>query len=300
MSRSYVQITPRPLTSTNAIKAIDQSIPSSSIRSTTRDRIRKGVTLETTGVSVNLNHINVATLTKTDSVIRSHVNDVIVLFDLETTGLPRDSDICQIAAWAMGEPRVWSQYLIPQKKIHFGASKVNKLKVKKIKGRKVLTKCGKPVCAEQYERGLKHFYHYLTELRKKYCQTNPNSRIILIAHNGQSFDAPILLNAFAKINVTQEKLKSLNVCFADSLLIIKDIQKENPSLFLSKEETDGSAKRKKVSTSLPSLYERFFHEDYSAHDAVEDVKAMKRVLFDSPLGITKANICNNTFTAYQV
>ena len=195
---------------------------------------------------------------------------------------------------------LWSKYLIPQKNIDDKASSINKLKLEKYeRGQNILTKFGKPVCAEQYETGLKQFYQYLTELRKKYHQTDPNSRIILTAHNGQSFDVPILLNAFAKINVTQEKLKSLNVCFADSLLIIKDIQKENPSLFLSKEETDGSAKRKKVSTSLSSLYERFFHEDYSAHDAVEDVKAMKRVLFDSPLGITKANICNNTFTAYQ-
>ena len=300
MSNSYILITPHTLATSNAINAIDQTTPSSSIRSTTRDRVKRGVTLETTGLRITLNHIDVATVTKTDSVARSHDNDVVVLFDLETTGLPRDSDICQIAAWVMGEPRVWSRYLIPQKKIHFGASKVNKLKVKKLKGRKVLTKCGEPVCAEQYEIGLKHFYKYLTELRKKYHQTDPNSRIILTAHNGWSFDTPILLNAFAKINVTREKLKSLNVCFADSLLIIRDIQKENPSLFLPKEERDGPAKRKKVSTSLPSLYERFFHENYSAHDAVEDVKAMKRVLFDSPLGITKANICNNTFTAYQV
>ena len=233
----------------------------------------------------------------------SSSSDVVVLFDLETTGLLEDDpDICQIAAWAMGEPELemWSKYLIPQKNINDGASSVNKLKLEKDEqGQNILTKCGKPVCAEQYEMGLNLFYQYLTELRKKYCQADPTSCIILTAHNGKEFDSKILLNAFSKINVTRDELMKLNIVFADSLLIIKDIQKENPSLFLLKEETDESEKQM-VSASLPSLYKWFFNEKYSAYDAVEDVKAMKRVLFDSPMGITKANICNNTFTACQV
>ena len=44
----------------------------------------------------------VAMATGTGKNTPSSSSDVVVLFDLETTGLPRDSDICQIAAWAMG------------------------------------------------------------------------------------------------------------------------------------------------------------------------------------------------------
>ena len=225
--------------------------------------------------------------------------DVVVLFDLETTGLLKHNpDICQIAAWAMEKPEVWSRYLIPQKNVSDGASRINNLKVEKDKdGQDILTKHGKPVKAEQYETGMYQFYQHLCELRK---QTDPNSRIILIAHNGKKFDAPVLINALEKINVTREHLMELNICFADSLLIIDKIEKENPFIFLDIEETDSPRKQPKVRKALSSLYKRFFGKDFSAHDAIEDVEAMRQVLFESPLGITKETICNNTFSAFEV
>ena len=233
------------------------------------------------------------------SLAPSNISDVVVLFDLETTGLLEDDpDICQIAAWAMEEPEVWSKYLIPQKNINDGASRINKLKVEKDRqGKDILTKYGIPVKAEQYEAGIYQFYQHLHELRK---QTNPNSRIILIAHNGKKFDVPVLLNALEKINVTREHLTKLNIFFADSLLIIEKIEKENPLVFMNIEETDSPRKKPKVSKALSSLYKRFFGENYSAHDAIEDVKAMRQVLFESPLGVTKETIYNNTFSAFEV
>ena len=92
----------------------------------------------------------------------------------------------------------------------------------------------------------------------------------------------------------------LNICFADSLLIIGKTEKENSLVFLNIEETDSPGKQPKVRKALPSLYKRFFGKDYSVHDAIEDVKAMRQVVFDSPLGITKEIICNNTFTVFEV
>ena len=100
--------------------------------------------------------------------------------------------------------------------------------------------------------------------------------------------------------MTQEHLMELNICFADSLLIIGKTEKENPLIFLNIEETDSPGKQPKVRKALPSLYKRFFGKDYSAHDAIQDVEAMRQVLFDSPLGITKEIICNNTFTVFEV
>ena len=240
-----------------------------------------------------------AMATNTGKNTPSSSSDVVVLFDLETTGLLKnDPDICQIAAQVMEEPKVWSRYLIPQKNIDDGASRINNLKVEKDKhGQDILTKYGKPVEAEQYEAGMQQFYQHLCELRE---QTDPNSRIILTAHNGKKFDAPVLLNALGKIKVTREDLMKLNICFADSLLIIEKIEKENPLVFLNIEETDSPRKKPKVSKSLRSLYKRFFDKDFSAHDAIEDVDAMRQVLFESPLAITKETICNNTFTAFEV
>ena len=249
--------------------------------------------------SLHSNNHCVAMARNTGNNTPSSSGDVVVLFDLETTGLLEDDpDICQIATWVMEKPEVWSRYLIPQKNISDGASRINNLKVEKDKdGQDILTKHGKPVEAEQYKAGMYQFYQHLCELRR---QTDPNSRIILIAHNGKKFDAPVLINALEKINVTREHLMELNICFADSLLIIEKIEKENPLVFSDTEETDSPRKQPKVRKALSSLYKRFFGKDYSAHDAIQDVEAMRQVLFDSPLGITKETICNNTFLAFEV
>ena len=217
--------------------------------------------------------------------------DIIILFDLETTGLPTDSDITQIATLEVfGKGREWSRYLVPNKDIESKASEITGLQVEETdNGRRILMKGVEEVDAASYEEGLSEFYEYLCDLIREQRVVDPNARLILTAHNAERFDAPVLINAFKKINVTSEELRDSGICFADSLVILRKLRSEDHPLLTHPEEG------KKISLGLASIYNHLFGEDYPAHDASEDVKAMKRVLFHPPLELPQSIISDNTF-----
>ena len=231
-------------------------------------------------------------------------NDMIILFDLETTGLPLNSEICQISAQVLGEERVWSRYLVPTRNISPGASRVNGLRVGKDEnGKRILLKDGKEVPAKSYIDGLKDFYTHLCLLSRKQKNLDPNGRLILLAHNGQRYDAPVLINALRKISVSVKKLNDIGVCFSDSLVILRSLQREGCPLLTSTEGVDGGCGvqlKYNVSLKLTSIHNHLFGKGFPAHDATEDVKAMKHVLFDPPLQLPHSIISDNTFKPEQV
>ena len=101
---------------------------------------------------------------------------------------------------------------------------------------------------------------------------------VFIGHNSIVFDIPILLRTSNPAFL--ESLKQLNVHFGDSLVLAKQILKErHPALCLPSEEF--------CQASLGSLYTALFDESFPAHDALEDVKAVRRVLFQSKLKLTE-------------
>ena len=90
-------------------------------------------------------------------------------------------------------------------------------------------------------------------------------------------------------------------CSADSLILAKQILKEqHPALRVVPSEQFGRS-------SLGSLYSALFDHSFPAHDALEDVKALRRVLFQSKLALTeemlvsKSNVvsCESAFAHFQ-
>ena len=217
--------------------------------------------------------------------------DIILLFDLETTGLPTDSDITQIATLEVfGKGREWSKYLVPNKDIESKASEITGLQVEETdNGQRILMKGVEEVDAASYEEGLREFYEYLCDLIREERVVDPDARLILTAHNAERFDAPVLVNAFKKINITSEELRDSGICFADSLVILRKLRSEDHPLLTHPEEG------KKISLGLASIYNHLFGEGFPAHNAIEDVKAMKRVLFHPPLELPQSIISDNTF-----
>ncbi|XP_011406276.1 PREDICTED: exonuclease DPD1, chloroplastic/mitochondrial-like [Amphimedon queenslandica] len=215
-------------------------------------------------------------------------NDIIILFDLETTGLAKNSDIIQIAAEVVGQNNMWSKYLIPNQDIGYHATQVTGMHVEETDGVRILMEGNEEVDAASYEDGLTQFYYYLCQLSNK---KDHNARLILVAHNGRRFDAPILVNAFKKINVSSSDLSEKEIYFSDSLEILRKLQKDQHPL-LNNPQDEG---RKKLSLGLGKLYRHLFQEDFPAHDATEDVKAMKRILFER-LKLNKSIISNDTFS----
>ena len=216
---------------------------------------------------------------------------LIVLFDLETTSFKRDSDICQITALPVtqtSEYKMFSCYLVPTIEVSLGATQINHLQIKETKNKeRILTKCGVKVEALKYKYGLLSFYQYLTQLRA----AEHDKQIVLTAHNGKRFDFLVLQNAFNKISAT---LAELNIKFADTFLILRAMQKENHPV-LSSQESPKVTKRG-ISLSQENTYETLFKERYSAHDAVEDVWALNRILFESTLQVTTDAILQKSFT----
>ena len=84
-------------------------------------------------------------------------------------------------------------------------------------------------------------------------------------------------------------MKALNVHFADSLAFIRQLIKEKCQALKTE---DGSF----VKTNQAAVYKAIFKADFPGHDALEDVKALSKILFDSPLGANACDIVNKSKT----
>lgn len=215
-----------------------------------------------------------------------------IIFDLETTGIAVDSDICQMAAMkadpecASAEPAVWSTYLIPCRSIERRAHRVNGLSTDYHQGRKCLFHHGKPVNAQQYEEGIQSFYSYLQE------QASPNKHTILVAYGSERLDAPVLINNFNRYEISQQDLGSLITGFSDALTMIRKMRTD-PSML-----TNGLPPTK---FSLSSIYHHLFNTQLTgAHDAVTDIRALHRILFQSHLKITPTKLLSSSSTLRSV
>ena len=137
---------------------------------------------------------------------------------------------------------------------------------------------GTELAAVSQSQGLTDFCTYLE-------QYSHSARIVLIAHNGDKFDFPVLINALERNNLLRVFL-SINVLFVDSLKIVSKEMKQKDSPLQSCR-----------SKSLFDLYECLIKETFDAHDAAEDAAALSRVLFQSPLKVTHEKFIENSSQA---
>ena len=79
----------------------------------------------------------------------------------------------------------------------------------------------------------------------------------------------------------------MNIRCADTLLLFKSLIKDkHPSLQNEQGEFPKS--------NQSSLYEHLFKETFEAHDALEDVSALRRILFSSRLALSNETIVNRS------
>ncbi|XP_068673244.1 uncharacterized protein [Montipora foliosa] len=109
------------------------------------------------------------------------------------------------------------------------------------------------------------------------------SCIVLIGHNSSTFDTPILLRRSDEN--FRSKLSNLNVYFGDSQILVKHLLKDkHPALQLSESAS--------CKSNQSALYSHLFKEEFEAHDALEDVKALRKILFHSALQMNKEKLVN--------
>ena len=198
---------------------------------------------------------------------------IIVLFEMETTSLLRDSDICQIAFKPLdGRSKIWSLYMIPTCAIDPFATSVNNLIVDEIDGKEVLInlKDGKPVNAVEYTKGIHRVYKYLQRYAKIW---GTGTRILLTSHNCHRFDSRILLNAFKKIQKRSKDLQELKIGFADSLKIFQQLRRTQGLLFPEEGESN--------SLKLTEVCKKVTGQERDQPDANEKIE-MLELIFQKP------------------
>ena len=166
-----------------------------------------------------------------------------VSFDLETGGLARTSDILQISA--IHGSREFDRYITPTQVISKGSSEITNLTT--VNGQ--LCYDGKPVITISINDALLELIDFLKTIQ------NP----VIVGHNIKTFDLIFLYNNLVQCK-KWENFYSTVVGFVDTLQVFK---KEYP---------------KRKSYKQVVLMMDLLQETYSAHNALDDVKALQRLL----------------------
>ena len=213
-----------------------------------------------------------------------------IVFDTETNTTGKNAELCQLAAnmeW-INFHATFSQIKILTFK---QASRVNKLTIKSVNGNRKLFKENRPVETVSLHETITQFTKYLERtINKASISSTDNKPVctVLVGHNAATFDTPILLRngseCFAK------DLKRMGIRLADTLPLFKKLVKnKHPALKLAKQ--DGTSCR----SNQQPLYECLFQEHFDAHDALQDVLALRKILFCPTLVISEEDILNNCF-----
>lgn len=169
----------------------------------------------------------------------------LVVFDLETTGLGRKSDITQIAACADEES--FQNYAIPRCNITSEASRLTGITF--CRETNCLFLNGKVVSGEHIQDALLNFITFLQSKK------NP----VLIGHNIKSFDLHVLFNRLQDFNLFSTFCQTVRG-FIDTLQLCRRV--------ISKEEVNNCYKQENLVKMLTG-------QTYTAYNALADVKSLQ-------------------------
>ncbi|CAC5400875.1 unnamed protein product [Mytilus coruscus] len=183
----------------------------------------------------------------------------LLVFDLETTGLSRSSDIIQLAAYS--KDSTFDTYILPSQPISKEATNITKITVR---GNNMLYNSN-PVNFKYPHQALTDFVTFLSEF---------SCKPILVGHNIKRFDCHILYNALRFYNMYSEFCSHI-IGFVDSLDVFKHVV---PGL---------------SSYSQTSLVDTLLDETYAARNALEDTRLLFRLITCTSQG----NVISDNITA---
>ncbi|XP_069140835.1 uncharacterized protein [Argopecten irradians] len=169
-----------------------------------------------------------------------------IIFDIETTGLARTSDITQLAA-VCGD-KEYQSYVMPRSPISTEASKVTGLTCSLAENK--LYKNGKEVKSVTLQTALLDFLDFLESF------TTP----ILVGHNAASFDINILTNKLREFNLFSRFCTCVS-SFIDTLKVARRIY----------------PKKEVGNYKQCTLVKAVINKEYQAHSAIEDVRALQEL-----------------------
>ncbi|XP_069122588.1 uncharacterized protein [Argopecten irradians] len=187
-----------------------------------------------------------------------------VFFDLESTGLARNSHITQIAG-VCGED-MWSTFVIPKIPISTAAANVTGLTLKNGK----LFHHGKPVQAVTVSKAIDDLLDFIQR------QSAP---IYLVGHNIKIFDCPLLFNTLEACGKLSSFLEHSEIRgFIDTKLLFRNAM---PGL---------------ESYTQENLVKHVTGNEYDAHDASADVVALRDLFMASKISIGDGSLKKATFS----
>ena len=155
--------------------------------------------------------------------------------------------------------------------------------IKTIKGVRTLCQGNIPVESITIEEALGDFLTLITKVKSS--ERHENQITVLIGHNSATFDVPTLLrNSDENF---KDGITDMNVYFADSLHLMKKLIKNKHKAL----ELDSSGYCK---PNQSNFYNHLFKEQFDAHDALENVRALRKILFGSSLSLSRKNIVENS------
>lgn len=174
--------------------------------------------------------------------------------------------ITQIGAVEMESGEAFSTYVLPKISIEPGAEQATG---KVYDGTSVFAN-GLKVAAVPIREALLNFLKWLSTLR--------NCEVVLVAHNGRVFDFRVLSNAVVRTGLQKQFLDKVSG-FTDSLSLIRSKHKKlerYTQIFLAK---------------------HFCNESYFAHDALEDVKMLSKILSNA---VSNSDLCKTAYDSEPI
>ena len=266
-------------------------------KQTARKEATEGKTYET-GIGLNLDlnimssSVTTSTLKDIESIVPQYTARPLLkqvkleeskfynflIFDTETNTTGKSAELCQLSVADKSGLHQFSTYVLPVQDIDYFASKVNKLKIVIKNGERKLHKHNKEVSTLSLKKAMSQFLTFVSQsVDRAKSQTNKTVSMVLLGHNASTFDTPVLLrNSGSHFS---ERLEAMDVWLADSLTLFKAlIRKKVPCL----QNTDGTFPK----TNQSSLYNFLFQKSFEAHDALEDVLALRKIIFESRLELS--------------
>ena len=146
----------------------------------------------------------------------------ILVWDTEITRIGKSAEIVQVTVMSSDKKFCFSEYITPRTTISQSASNVHGLTSKVVNGNTVMCKDGKEVLSFPLEESLTRLLYFI-ETTRNHCNNETGKPVIsvMIGHNSSLFDTPTILRSAGTDCVA--KLTSLDVLFADSLLLFKKL-----------------------------------------------------------------------------
>ena len=208
------------------------------------------------------------------------------IYDIETNTSGKTAEICQLSAVDRSGLYCFSDYIWPLRDVEIHATRVNGLSVRIVRSVRTLFKDNQPVETVTLGEPLEKFLTY-SEKTVRRVKSDYNIFTVLIEQNSQVFGTPTLLRQSG--HQLFEKLSCLNLYFSDTLPVMKNlVKRKHLALVL----LDGST----VKLNQQSIYQTLFHEPFPAHYAMEDVRALRRIVFESRLNISEDMLIENMST----